>query len=1008
MLQMNRKTKIAGGSLILLVTGLIASREFLTQPSLQELEQRCAQTADAAKREAIAMKAVKLLLRQDVPDTLAQYVQKQVDEETISSLQDEFFADTCQALNDSLAALFEAQLADFFPTIFQLRKSTNSKLADDRLRMAEVISQKVDLWMKCNYWTPLLRFLAEADSATWGRWRAAAICAGLSRKAYYAPKYELAKLYAIHGLVSLAHIPDRRLQLDLQLRLQNAIAEGDAIFSLSLALGERITKACLEARHYLRAACMDISLANQMIRTGRNDAAIEKLNNVRNLAERWRWCRDMKYYRLNVLERLAVTMHKIGEYQTMLHYLDLFGKSATSPREKALYHIGQGEAAEALGDYQNAEREYLQAVEIAKENDPANAWYAYLHLAKLFLNYELPDKSLNYLDKAISYGRQQDILSNEKSSAFLFLLAQTQIQNQALAQSQETLQEAERLSYLVDSPRLSVENLMTAAEQYITLGKLDQAASRLTQAREICRKNDFFIQEIETILMQSELSLRTAGGASRFEYPANELSNVIGRLSKINEKPLLIRALALIIDAAYRAGRVEDARLHAQLLLEQTEALSQRYDEEERLIFFQHGIYKDIKSAIQLDLKLGNDESAFLKLNYIKGRALRRRLAGSANSTLDIASLKTSLQNDEALIDYMISDDTLYAFVLTRSDLRIFPMAAGRSTLQTKVNDYLRALKDDEAFDADYDDEKQKEQFLTIVDLSNDLYHRLIGKIAEPLRDINRIYIVPDEFLHTVPFSTLATEGRKSPRFLVQDKAIMMLPGAWLLADSSGKREMMTDSKLLASIAPDMFGADKIVERLADLFGENVNIHTKWEDAHAFRTSLAGDYPLYLFYAHGEADWENPRKSYIQFPLDKAPRTDRLFYQDVDMLDWRKAKLIILAGCETTGSRIYLGAGLSGLQCAFLAGGANQVLATYWKVDAAQVAEQIPRFLEVWKRDHDAMRALQQMQTEAIAQLKSDPYYKYPHPRLWGAYSLTGIKSESGGEDDSLVNLATK
>lgn len=119
----------------------------------------------------------------------------------------------------------------------------------------------------------------------------------------------------------------------------------------------------------------------------------------------------------------------------------------------------------------------------------------------------------------------------------------------------------------------------------------------------------------------------------------------------------------------------------------------------------------------------------------------------------------------------------------------------------------------------------------------------------------------------------------------------------------------------------------------------------------------------------------------------------KLTYADVDSLHWRDAALVILAGCETTGNRIYNGAGLSGLQRSFFSAGARQVLATFWKVDAGKVAPQMSDFLQEWDRSGDAVLALQKMQQTAIVKLQNDPYIKYPHPRYWGAYNLTGIKT---------------
>jgi hypothetical protein len=34
------------------------------------------------------------------------------------------------------------------------------------------------------------------------------------------------------------------------------------------------------------------------------------------------------------------------------------------------------------------------------------------------------------------------------------------------------------------------------------------------------------------------------------------------------------------------------------------------------------------------------------------------------------------------------------------------------------------------------------------------------------------------------------------------------------------------------------------------------------------------------------------------------------------------------------------------------------------------------------------------MQKTAIVKLKNDPFFRFPHPQLWGAFNLAGIKPE--------------
>jgi CHAT domain-containing protein len=439
------------------------------------------------------------------------------------------------------------------------------------------------------------------------------------------------------------------------------------------------------------------------------------------------------------------------------------------------------------------------------------------------------------------------------------------------------------------------------------------------------------------------------------------------------------------------------------------EALSRQYDKEERLIFFQHGIYKDVKSAIQLHIMLGHIDSAFMKVSYVKGRALRGRLAGPKTEYLDIASMQKSLQSNEAIIDYMVTADTLYAFVLTRSKLQLFRVHESKLKLQASVDEYLRYLTDDSPFQVENDEKHFRKLFLRGIKLSNRLYNKLFQKMAHQLLKMDRLFIIPDEFLYALPFNTLALHDGADTRFLIEDKAIMVLPSAWTLVTQPEKKEAKKEEfDLLASIVPDMHGAQKIAKHISTLFGKRAHIHTKWEGKNSFTTHLAKGYETYLFFAHAEANWDEPRESFIEFPLSTSHLTGQLSYQDIDSLGWRKAALVILAGCETSGSRIYLGAGLAGLQSAFLAAGARQVMATYWKVDAAQVADQISLFLKEWIGHSDAMLALQAMQKTSILQMKRDPYFKYPHPHLWGAYNLTGIKLDIGNLIDLAGNRSSK
>jgi CHAT domain-containing protein len=993
---------------------LLASVIFLVvfqQPSLPDYERRCRDAADPQKREKIALDAVDFLMRQGVPDSIAGQVNQAVANEQLGLPPDTLlFPEIPASTTDSLAGLNDGLLTENLPKLYWMRRNKPDSVRSENFSAARKIAAQVDTWLNYSYWVPLMDFLDKADAETLLWWRAAAKAAELSRNAYNQSQFEHAKLLAVVGFHNLVTIPDRRLYLTICFRLQNAIAEGpESMFNIGFALADWVTRESRSAGYFLRIVGMQFNMGNQFFLFGRRDEALEKFKDVLHLSQQWRHfqSRYMQWYNFESMERITAVLYELGDYSGMMKYLHQYGNLATTTRQKTLYHLNLGLAARLVGDLQTAEEEFQKAIVCGKgekpktEADPLNVWYAYLKLGGLYLEYHLPEKALFYFQTAKAYGDSLgNFLNAERLSDYWLHLAQAFVQKQDMPAVQKALDHAK--SQFLDSPVLHAKSLFSAAQIHENLGQMREAAVMLKEAREICGKFGMTIYEINAILQQTALSFKAQKGYKPSAYPAEELENLIARSNKSGDKQQLVNSLALAVAAAIRGGRYDLAMPYSNWLIRETEALSRLYDQEQRLIFFQHSTYESVKAAIALDIRLRNIDSAFAKLDYVKSRALRRKIAAlqtskaaiSYSSYANIDMLRKQLRPDEAIVDYMVTEDTLYGFVLTSSRLQIFPSAVTRRDLRAKVLEYLAQLAPDDRTKKDYNDQRLQQEFIKTIQLSYFLCTKLLGGMAGLLEKINRLYIVPDEFLHALPFSTLALRDGVEPEFLIEQKAIMYLPAASLLSNEENASNDFTHFRLLASVDTVMYGASEIADGLSKLGNAKVSLKRYWENQAELETSLAGRYQSFFFYAHAEANWDDPWQSYIQFPLKPLRQYGKLTYADVDSIDWRSAALIILAGCETTGNRIYSGAGLSGLQRGFWGGGAKQVLATLWKVDAAQVVWQMSKFLGEWYRHGDAILALQKMQQLSIAKLKTDPYLtNCPHPRYWGAYNLIGRKS---------------
>jgi CHAT domain-containing protein len=92
-------------------------------------------------------------------------------------------------------------------------------------------------------------------------------------------------------------------------------------------------------------------------------------------------------------------------------------------------------------------------------------------------------------------------------------------------------------------------------------------------------------------------------------------------------------------------------------------------------------------------------------------------------------------------------------------------------------------------------------------------------------------------------------------------------------------------------------------------------------------------------------------------------------------------RLVVLSACETFGGRLYEGEGLMGLARAFLASGAEAVVATQWPVGAgsADVMAVFYRGLSAGSAPDAALR-------DAQLALRRIP--ETSHPFYWGGFAL--------------------
>ena len=291
----------------------------------------------------------------------------------------------------------------------------------------------------------------------------------------------------------------------------------------------------------------------------------------------------------------------------------------------------------------------------------------------------------------------------------------------------------------------------------------------------------------------------------------------------------------------------------------------------------------------------------------------------------------------------------------------------------------------------------------------------LLGPVAGRLAG-QRLLIAASGALEYIPFAALPLLGSPGQR-LVEEHEILNIPSASVLAALRSRApERMAPEKRLAIFADSVFDPEdpRLANRLGpdtldpDLFPLHRIPHSRREaeailalvdgrgsvlPALGFESrrelalsgQLAG-YRILHFATHGILREDRPELSALilsRFDADGRPIEGRLSLHEIYDLDI-SAELVVLSACQSALGREIRGEGLMGLPRGFLYAGADQVLASLWKVQDESTAELMTRFYRhLLVEGQPAAAALRAAQRSLLA----DRRYALYH---WAGFVLQG------------------
>lgn len=744
----------------------------------------------------------------------------------------------------------------------------------------------------------------------------------------------------------------------------------------------------------------------------------EKINNYSEALNKYEQALKITYIQKDksmCLNNIGVIYQNLGVYEKSLEHLNralainkeldddysisqVLNNIGTAHRTKGLSYDAQGDLLQAQDYYYKALNSFRESLKLTEKNKDTDTQVEVLNnIGTIYSDLEKHFDALKYFQ--MSYEKAEEISNFEGMGMTLTNIG---IVHYNLGNFEEAAKCNERAINLA----LQIEGGKILWEAYLEIAKAYEKQERISDAIGNYKASIETTEKTRSKIILEELKARFLGTDKRIEAYHRLIHLLVNRhqsepQKKYNEEAFnyLERAKARAFLDSMELSQVDLSQgIDAELLNNEKELMKDITNIYSKLLAAE--LSSDEKTSLSNNLKELEDKLEALKREIRKESPAYANLKYPEIITLD-ETQKKLLDTHTAIFAYSLGQENSYAFVITKKELRIFPLPS-RKNIQNKVSDYLRIItdKDNHAFQ-----------------VGNELFNSLILPGLDG--NIENIIFIPCDILHFLPFEALISHNDRNS-WLVEDYTIAYAPSISSLREIIDRKNMNKRKPRMDLLAfgDPYFGALEKEENGGDIFQDffssrsfnfyrleysgieidEISSHFKKGKRNVFLRKEASedrlknhkldDYRIIHFATHSIIDERRPDRSSIVLTLDEDPTEDG-FLQMREIYNMKlNSDLVTLSSCQTGLGEFIHGEGIEGINRAFFYAGSSSVLMSLWAINDQASYQLMERFYFHLRSSESIMEALRKAKLEMIESgVLSHPYY-------WAGFIASGQADE--------------
>jgi CHAT domain-containing protein len=296
-----------------------------------------------------------------------------------------------------------------------------------------------------------------------------------------------------------------------------------------------------------------------------------------------------------------------------------------------------------------------------------------------------------------------------------------------------------------------------------------------------------------------------------------------------------------------------------------------------------------------------------------------------------LEEIQEQISQDQQVIMYSLGHDDLYTIAITKEKHAFVRTPA--TGLERRVQRCLDALTV-----SSFPTPQQNEQYLYYA---HRLYQDLIAPINSILKPHKSSLIIPDQYLHLLPFEVLLENPVTQHTGIDFGKLTYLLNKGPILYSSSWKvnatkkrrkSQVILCGKATLWAARDVLHTQGIKSALQEVFVNRLRVYAGAECTRSrFLQQLGNLEGLVHLSVHAESSIHQRLNNKLKFPSNK-PVAEPLYGFDISSLALQKIDLLVLAACQSHYGQTG-GEGTFSLARSFSQAGVGAIVGTLWSVD---------------------------------------------------------------------------